>query len=120
MIPITLQPAPPAGVYALYYPIVFYAGGNKFVIPAGFRTDGASIPRPAWITTGTPFDPRHIRAAIYHDYLYQAGAIPRIRADILFRSTLLADGVSGYQAGKMYWALRLFGWMAWRRYRKGK
>ena len=105
--------------YVLYYDTAFQIIGCKpFMVPVGFSTDGASIPRFAWITTGTPFHPKHIRAAVIHDYLYQRGSLKRITADRIFKAFLLADGVSKYQAFKMYLALRAFGWIAWRRYRK--
>jgi len=117
---ILLEPLPADGMYALHLPVSFQVGDRLYHIPKGFKTDGASIPRFAWFTTGTPFDPRHIRAAVIHDFMYQHGAISRQLADALFREMLLEDGVPEYLAGKMYWSLRLFGWAAWRAYRRNK
>lgn len=115
---IVLRPIPSERVYALNASIKVQIDGTTLDIPFGFKTDGASIPRFAWITTGTPFAPEHIRAAVIHDWLYQSGTTNRSRADWYFWMLLRADGVSAYQAWKMYWALRLFGWLAWRNYRK--
>jgi len=89
-------------------------------VPVGFKTDGATIPRPFWLTTGTPFRPEYIRAAIVHDYLYQTGQLSRLEADSIFRMILLEDGTGRYQAFKMFWALRAFGWLVWRKYRRNK
>lgn len=115
---VILSPLPGENRYELCSSITFQIIDRGFMVPVGFQTDGASIPRFAWMTTGTPYAPRHIRAAVVHDYLYQVGHITRLEADAIFRALLLQDGVSRYQAGKMFWALRLGGWVAWRRYRK--
>lgn len=115
---IQLEPVPFERVYATTIPITFQMYDGFHTIKAGFKTDGASIPRFAWITTGTPFAPEHIRAAVIHDFLYQTGEVSRLMADGLFRTLLLEDGVNKYQAFKMFWALRIGGWWAWRRYRR--
>lgn len=120
MAEIILKPRPEAKRYEVCNPLTFVMFDQSFTVPAGFLTDGASIPRFAWFTTGTPYDPRHIRAAVVHDYLYQVNRITRLEADAIFRALLIQDGVSRYQASKMYWALRVGGWAAWRRYRRGE
>lgn len=116
---IILKPLPYEKRYILWASVSFQIKGKLYSINAGFKTDGASIPRFAWITTGTPFAPRHIRAAVIHDFLYQTGHVSRKDADDYFKFILREDGVNDYQANKMYLALRAFGWVAWRRYRKG-
>ena len=83
-------------------------------IPAGFITDGASIPRLLWPL----FSPtgKHMRAAVVHDYLYhlckscgRAGVRSRKMADKLFLLAMLDSGVSPIRAKLMYWAVRVFG-----------
>jgi len=116
---LVMVPIPEHGTYRLLNTVLLGDGESFHChVPKGFETDGASIPRFAWVTTGTPFDPKHIRAAVLHDFNYQCGDNYRKTADELFRTMLLQDGVSGYQTFKMFWALRLFGWIAWRRYRR--
>lgn len=116
---LVVVPIPERGTYRVLNAVQLGAKGvAALMVPKGFETDGASIPRFAWITTGTPFDPRHLRAAVLHDFNYQCGKMKRVAADKLFRRMLLEDGVHPYQAGKMYWALRVFGRIVWRRYRK--
>ncbi len=46
-------------------------GGLQVVIPRGFITDGASIPRPLWWLI-SPFGPL-LEAALLHDFGYQHG-----------------------------------------------
>ena len=87
----------------------------KLTIPAGFVSDGASIPRALWSTIGSPFHPRFMPAALYHDYLLSVmrdGTEPNLTkagVDGEFRRLLLANGVSKFRAGLMYRAVRSFG-----------
>ena len=83
--------------------------------PAGMLTDGASIPRLLWRVAGHPYQPRVIRAAIIHDYLYRThDSHGRAWADQTFLLAMLADGVRRPAALAYYRAVRTFGWAAWR------
>ena len=42
--------------------------GQRISIPAHFRSDGATIPRPLWPIIGKPLDAEYLRAAVVHDY----------------------------------------------------
>ena len=87
------------------------------IVPRGFITDLASIPRPLrglLDVTGPSRQP-----AVLHDYLYcrQADAagnpVTRRWADDLFRIALAERGVSG-PTRNVYWAgVRLGGWRYW-------
>jgi hypothetical protein len=115
-----VYPDPLIRKYRLKYHLIIDVIGCTFRVPARFPTDGASIPRIFWLTTGQPFSPRFITAAIVHDYLYQYGHVERLIADTVFKQILLKHGVGEYQATKMFLALRLGGWIVWNRYRKGR
>ncbi|HIE98682.1 MAG TPA: DUF1353 domain-containing protein, partial [Fuerstia sp.] len=41
----------------------------RVVVPAGFVSDGASIPRLFWAIIGPPIGSSHLLPAIVHDYL---------------------------------------------------
>lgn len=82
--------------------------GILWVIPIGFRFDGASIPWWAWsLTKLHPWHERVRRAAKWHDYLYSKGF--KVLADKMFKSLLKEDGCNKYQYMVCYWAVRLFG-----------
>ena len=85
------------------------------VIPAGFEFDGARIPRFFW-RCATPFEPRLIRAACGHDYMYVNAIWTKADADRLFREALIIDGVPRWLAGIMHKAVRFGGRGA---YKKG-
>ena len=90
-------------------------GFEGVIAPAGFRTDGTSMPRPLWWLE-PPFGPA-LWAAIIHDLLYalrRAGtphpaAPTRRKADALFRRALIEAGISRPRAWLMWAGVRLFG-----------
>ena len=59
---------------------------KDIVIPKGFITDGATVPRWFWIVV-PPFKPRHLPAVIVHDYLIGKGEIKK--GNKYFRELLL-------------------------------
>lgn len=64
----------------------------EYVVPAGFVTDCASVPRVFWVL----FPPwgRYSRAAVLHDYLYRTpNKAQRKEADRLFRYVMKQSGV---------------------------
>lgn len=91
--------------------------GELYTVPAGFETDGASIPRWLWLVCGHPLQAPRVVAAIVHDFLYGCGDPEATRADAddLYRDMQIALGVSRRRAYVEWIALRLFGWTHWRR-----
>lgn len=81
----------------------------KYIIPQGFKTDLASIPRLLWPI----FAPQYsgfVAPAILHDYLYHCpNHISRQFADEVFYSALITQNVSPFTASKFYLGVRLFG-----------
>ena len=90
---------------------------NKTVtVPAGFQSDGCSVPEFLWDTVSPQIDPRTLRAAIVHDYLYR-NALPgwtRKEADELFYDFMVEDGMSKFKAGIAYYGVRWFGSTNWK------
>jgi len=82
---------------------------HLFTIPAGTKTDGLSVPRPA-IWWQDPFG-LGWQAALPHDYLLQrmaAGVVagPKILVDLVFLLALLSLGASFPRAAVMFLAVR--------------
>lgn len=76
-----LQPVPEIGRYRLTQDWPFEARGFHFAIPAGYPYDGASVPRGAWYTTYSPYNPVVMVAALEHDWLCdQRPSIVRYKA----------------------------------------
>lgn len=78
-------------------------------IPAGFATDGASIPRFLWRVMGHPFESDYIEVFVEHDYDYATGRVSRAEADQKMLDGLKAKGMGYLKRYTIYWAVRLFG-----------
>jgi len=90
--------------------------GYIIVVPKGFTTDLASVPRVLWVFF-PPFG-KYTRAAIVHDYLYSElndTGINRYWADKIFYHIMQELGVAGYKRAPMYQAVRMFGEPAWKK-----
>ncbi|MBI3149219.1 MAG: DUF1353 domain-containing protein [Betaproteobacteria bacterium] len=85
--------------------------GPAVVVPAGFVTDLASIPRVFWSVL--PTDGAYTFPAIVHDYLYWVQKYPRETADIVFRYGMDDMKVSSAVAAMIYAAVRTGGGSAW-------
>lgn len=82
---------------------------DTLIVPSGFETDLASIPRWYWSII-SPARSDLMQAAIVHDYLYSTpNRFTRKECDSIFYHLLIEDGVSEYTALKIYMAVRIFG-----------
>ncbi|GAB3761310.1 DUF1353 domain-containing protein [Spirosoma pomorum] len=98
------------------FPSWFLANGQYILIPAGYKSDFASIP---WWTPNIviPVGGLSAMPAIAHDWMYESGCVSRKLADDTFRRLLKQTGMAGWQYNLMYNYVRLFGWV---RYKKRK
>ena len=85
------------------------------IVPAGFESDGASVPRFLWSSVSSQIDPRTLAAAIAHDYIYRnhPEGWTREMADDMFYDICRSDGLCWWSSQKAYWGIRLFGGSAW-------
>ena len=90
--------------------IRFTVNDDDFIVPSGFKTDLASIPKIVWPIMA-PSHSSLIRPAIVHDWFYRKTCdFTRIQTDLIFYHMLINDGVSKFRASLMYYAVRWFGW----------
>ena len=92
------------------------AAGEDYVVPKGFVTDFASIPRPFWWLL--PKWARYGNAAVVHDFNYWMQNCDRKTADRAMAEGMRDLGVGRMTRGTMYFFLRIFGGLAWRNNRK--
>ena len=102
--------------------------GEKFVIPAGFKFDGASIPK--FLHTFLSPVGVLLMGGLVHDYAYKyetllkknmmatMGVINQKRADEIFRDINIEINGFYLMNRLAYYSLRLGGFMAWRKHRK--
>jgi hypothetical protein len=81
------------------------------VVPAGFVTDFASVPRlpVAFFLAGGLAH----KAAVIHDWLYTVHTTDRATADAVFQDAAKACGVSGWRAWVMWLGVRAGGGASW-------
>jgi hypothetical protein len=90
-------------------PIEYVTDRGEWIdIPAGFKTDLTSNYREGKWT----------KASILHDWLYSCGRFSKRRSDTIYREAMKSLGVGWWQRNKMIAALDLFGFKAWRHWRK--
>ena len=105
------------GHYRLLKPYLYTTNsGSAVVVPKGYTTNGADIPRFFW-RLYPPFSPEYIPAVIIHDYLCDTaesmidkeGMANAFKfADDVFREILLKLGVSKSKVYLFYRAVRLW------------
>ena len=76
--------------------------GKEWLAPAGFITDGASIPRFFWRLMSSPFVGDYRRAAILHDIESKNKNYSQKEIHNLFYEMMVADGVSKFKAWLMH------------------
>ena len=94
--------------------------GKTITVPAGFKTDFASIPRAAWGFLD-PEDPIIAWPSVIHDYLYTCkGKLPdgtkynREKADSVLREAMEACGAASLIRQSVYQAVKAFGGAHWK------
>ena len=88
---------------------------RNIIVPAGFRTDLASVPRV--FRSIIPQLGRQNLPAVLHDYLYVTHTFgSRARCDELFLKALAWAGVGWVKRNAMYAAVRVGGWAPWNKY----
>lgn len=97
------------GRYVLESPLVATRHGVTWTVPAGFVTDGASIPTVCWPIVGNPYAPSSLRPAILHDWMCRTRGLSSTFAVNVFYEGLRADGCAWLRSRAMWLAVRWFG-----------
>lgn len=105
----------PNRMFKLVEPFTYYtdipcacgANHTEIDVPAGFKTDLASVPRLFWAIL--PPHGTYGKAAVVHDYCYRYAVHSKPWADKVFREGMKVLGVPAWKRFVMYWAVRLFG-----------
>jgi hypothetical protein len=97
-----------ADTWAIIDPLVYQGRRERFVVPAGFRTDFATVPRlVVWLV---PRFGAYTLAAILHDWLctegIRSGAVTSREADGLFRRVMRESGVPVLRRWLMWCGVR--------------
>jgi hypothetical protein len=91
--------------------------GETYVIPFGFKTDFATIPRIFWILAASD-DADTREASVLHDFLYSVeclDGVSRAKADKLFLIAMKELKASLVKRHLIYLAVRMFGWLYYKK-----
>ena len=99
-------------IFTLLTPIQY----DGFVIPEGFESDGASVPRILWPVVFPADDLQAMYGAIVHDFLYRTHpkGWDKAQADETFQFLMEKGGVPKRRARLAYIGVKLFGGPSWR------
>jgi hypothetical protein len=107
----------------LEYELVAAIDGALLTIPAGFESDGASVPRVLWALY-PPFGELYEPATWLHDFCYQhaesfdEAPMTRALADRLLYAGAIGCGFRRTGARNLWLGVRAGGWLPWRRARR--
>ena len=87
------------------------------LVPAFFETDLGSIPQ--FLQGIFPKDGKAMYAYILHDYLYAKGLFTRSESDAILEEAMKSLGVSWWRRKSVKAGLKMGGWVAWNKHRKG-
>ncbi|MBR4674192.1 MAG: DUF1353 domain-containing protein [Victivallales bacterium] len=94
-------------------PLEFDFNGTTYTIPAGFKSDGMSVPRFLWSVISPQIDAVTLEPSIIHDFLYSEKICTREEADEWYYEALLKNGYQRIKAKLVYAGIRLFGKSHW-------
>ncbi len=95
------------------YDVGELGSGDTIEVVRGFKTDFASIPRLFWIVL--PKWGKYGNAAVIHDWLYFTQQRTREEADRILFEAMQVLTVPRWQQYPIFYAVRWFGWFAWKR-----
>jgi len=102
------------GQWILTAPLIYRSdvAMETFIVPPGFQTDLASVPRlpVVYMLTGDTSD----EAAVVHDFLYSTQKVTRATADAVLREASAVTGVPAWRRWMMWAGVRLFGGSHWK------
>ena len=88
-------------------------GQYDFLVAKGTTTDFGSVPWPLRLFVN-PLDPQLLVGWLIHDDLYRRHVTTRFFADALARFVHQLYGAGWPKRLAVYYAVRCFGWLAWR------
>jgi hypothetical protein len=121
--PVDAPPVPLVHAFAdgsnwmLESPLIHEIGKDSpyiVIVPRGFVTDFASVPKPLQILRGSlPIAQRYGSATVVHDYLYWRQDCTREQSDNILEIAMMEAGVSLLERKLIHEGVRQFGQSAW-------
>ncbi|MES2438356.1 MAG: DUF1353 domain-containing protein [Verrucomicrobiota bacterium] len=90
------------GHYKVRKPWTVDIGGRRWLVPAGYTSNGITAPARVKASLGDGVDHPETWAAVFHDWLFTQKGLTRAQADRIFHELLIAYGVPAGKAGLMH------------------
>lgn len=90
--------------------------GEKLIVPRGYITDLASIPR--LLRSSFNINGPLRAPAVTHDWLYSSQRFTRAQSDLIFLQAMESRGMGRVERYAIYSAVRCFGWAYWNKREK--
>jgi hypothetical protein len=101
--------------WTLYQEFDYYDDdGVTYKVPAGFKTDFASVPRILW-SIFPPYG-RYGKASVLHDYFYRTNSVSKDKADLEFKRAMSILHVQKWKINILYKAVCWFGSKAYKKH----
>ena len=97
------------------YHIGCYPSDQLILVPVGFITDFASVPKLFWPIIAP--NGKHGKAAVIHDYCYATGCCSKTKSDKIFLEGMEILKVKQWKREVIYWSVFIFGWGPWYKHR---
>jgi len=78
---------------------------SNVIVPKGYRTNGADIPRILW-SIFPPNSPEYLSAVVVHDYLCDKGSTGL--ADAVLKTMMSELGVAKWKVALFYYSVRAY------------
>jgi len=103
--------------FCLLEEVECFRGGARYVIPVGFVSDGASIPRVFWRILDPKINARTLNPSVKHDFYYRTPriAITRSQADLTYYKELLENGYNEVKSLLVYIGVRIGGRLSYKK-----
>lgn len=98
------------------YHIGQYPSNDIIIVPPGFITNFASVPRIFWSII-PPYG-KYGKASVIHDYCYKTACYNRKRCDDIFYEGMKVLNVLPWKRFVMYWCVRIFAYYSWQKKRR--
>lgn len=90
--------------------LTFELNGMDYTVPAGFVSDGMSVPRFMWGVLAVPDDDVVLAPSVMHDWLYTPVFVcSRLKADWFYVRRLRMNGYPIWKCILTFVGVRLFG-----------
>lgn len=101
-------------IIRLVTPIKFEYKGVKYEIPAGYDSDGMSVPRMFWRVLSPKINAKTLISSIVHDWMYSEKICSRKETDEFYYENLVKNGFGKVKSYLVYIGVRIGGGSHWK------